>query len=158
MNITFETFNPEDPGHVIAAHCLGDWSRTSKSMLTLDYEQMQSSAYSLLAFNGHSTVVPAGHIAVKTYEDGHAMVGGYVVNPYARGQGVGGALLGQLVETAGDVLPDMQTCIAYVNQFAISQFVKVGGVVLGGRDHEAPTGCNTVIDLMPAIKKIGVPS
>lgn len=159
-NVTYEKFT-NSPKHEFAAACFGVVSALSPTMREFGRKRMKGYEVSLLAFLADMDM-PLGHVGAEYDERDMLTVVSYWVNPTFSKQGVGTGLLSKLVTIIGQEVPEVEACQANVHDAALSQFKNIGCTVIGPRAEPAETGCNTVVDVMPAIvlarQTAGVPA
>jgi ribosomal protein S18 acetylase RimI-like enzyme len=152
MNIHFEQFNNDK--HDQAVTEVSKWSSESQSMMSLRPAIFPELPYSILAFSESPQKKVLGHVAITSHEPPHiSIVGGYVVNPEHRGEGVGLALLEHLIETAKEAIPDIGRCAAIANEQSVSQFMALGGRIVRINEAKYPNLCGAyVVNLTHVLK------
>lgn len=144
MPLNFEIYQPENPLHEQAVADVSDWSERSGSMLPLYKERIANFPLSVFGFKKVET---ASHAAVTKIEEGVAHIGGYVVNPGLREQGIGISTLWEIMRFAAVMPEDFDELEAYVNKSGISQFGTLGWSVEGKRVPMPPTGCDQILKI-----------
>ena len=155
MNYHFEKTDTTKLKHTMAAAYAGVWSIESRAMLPLSRDRLRNFPLSIFLFDDNKYTPPLGHIGISQVEQGQAVVGGFVVDPNHRGEGLGYTMLKNLLSTVDAEIPGIETCTSNVNTETVELFVRAGGVVAGSRTPLAITGCNTIIDLSSAIERNG---
>jgi hypothetical protein len=154
MKPYFRNYSPKGPdyGKIIAQ--LNTWSVGSGTMKEITAESAAGYPYRLSAHEP-GTGVLLGNIAVTNYQlDGHVTLGAHVTNPAYLRQGIGAALLGEALGELFHVLPDMQSCVAYVNKQSLPIYLATGGE-LNERERDVITGCNYVVDMLVPAQEAG---
>lgn len=146
----FEIYKPGKTGHDEAIEKLYAWSEESGSMLPLTPGRVIKFPLSILGFS-QDNYRPLTHAAITKVEDGVASIGGYIVCPDERGQGLGGASLKNLVAEAPHYIEGIKSFQAYVNPKGLSQFEAQGGKIIGTRQPPVPTGCCHVVEFAPVL-------
>lgn len=152
MSLVFETFNPENDAHESAAITVAEWSAAAPSMKTITPDALKAYELSLLAFGSEESRL-LGHVAVSKDDRDFGVIECLVVHPDLRGFGMGALLVKELTQTMSVELPEIHTCTAFANEASVKSFEAAGGVVIGSRRRPVETGCNTIIDVMPAMQQ-----
>lgn len=149
IEIDFQRYNAADELHLMAAAMVSGWSKGMTAMQPIEPGDISGYPCSILAFSEDASLL--GHVAVVTYEEGSALVGGLVVNPVCRGRGVGQQLVRQIIHEAGKEFPDMRECKALANYSSLKLFQQAGGLFVGFRE---PTrrGGNWIVSLTSAVR------
>lgn len=150
MKRILEQFNREREDHVMAAEVIENWSTQSQTMKPLSLDQIIASPFSVLALNDERSVL--GHIAVTELKGYEAIVGGLIVGPEKRAQGIGHELVKYFVTEVPEKLPEVNRYFAYANKLSVSLFLAAGGLLLENRFPREPNGCNQIVDLSPGVQ------
>ena len=148
MKFSVQEFNPADPAHQESAAMAASWADQSGQMCSMNAETMAENTHDLhaIAENGR----PLGHIAVTSLMEGQAIIGGFVVSPAHRGQGIGSMLVESIVDKLAEH-PELAACQAYANDDSRDIFRRAGGRFAGFRDPNEGHG-RYIIDMMPAVQ------
>lgn len=147
MKYNFERLNNKDSKHIEAAKLVSSWSHELDSMLAYDLEAIQNHLYAIFAFGETGELL--GHIAVVEFDKKpkKARIGAFAVAQEHQGNGVGGALINEIIRVFPEQLANVSEVYAFANEQSQANFVARGFIVTGNRLPPAPTGCNTVVSL-----------
>lgn len=123
--LDYQLFDSRQQHHIDAVTTLAQWSQ-GENMLPLSFESVKAHLFGLLAFRGSAI---AGYRAVTaSYEnDTYYELGGLLVAPHLRGQGLGYKIAEHHFAAAREVLPSAKYLI-FVNTASKTIAGKLGFV------------------------------
>ena len=147
----FQTYNPNNPSHQLAASQIEDWSRQAGSaMLPLDAERTAKFRRRILAVDGVTQEL-LGHVGVEFSGKRESMLSGLVISPEHRARGIATMLLRQSVAEVSALTGNLDSFTSYVNANALHAYKNIGARVIGVRTGEILTDCINIVDLLPVV-------
>ena len=149
MKYRFEQFDDGNLEHEQAAGEVSAWSKLTDSMLSLEPEDIEGHPYGILAFGESEKLL--GYIAVVEAEEQAQVkkvrLGSLAVAEEYQGNGVGSALIAEIIKELPAVIPGVSEVYAYANPVSQRNFAANGFAAQGLRQPPAETGCNVIVGL-----------
>ncbi len=131
MNLEIEPFSFKNPKHTAAIPQLTAWTGVEGEVLELNEQSINSHPYKLIAFDEDSQQL-AGYVAVTAeFMPQMIKMGGWVVNPEFRRQGIGTVLAKQMLSDIPFCFPDAEIVTAVVNEVSKRKFESLGATAVG---------------------------
>lgn len=151
MKYRFEQLDACDPKHLEAVDRVAGWSIDRVTMKLYTPEEIKHHPLGVVAFSAAEDL--AGHVAVTEIDkiNGglYGRIGALSVAEDIQGNGVSKDLIKHLLSLAIEELPDINGFYAFANQRSLNSFLSNNARIVGVRDPQFPTGCNTIVAINP---------